>query len=157
MCIIPSKCSFYILVVGADTSATIGDNSNSATATPPSTVGGGSKPSLTNFPHMNERPTMKQLNMLERRDSRDPIRIITRIGKKYAQLGDFLLNDEDGAVMTIITENSRGNVEDINREMLRRWLAGAGADVSWKVLVETLKNCELKILAEDIVDALQHT
>ena len=106
---------------------------------------------------MNERPTMKQLNMLERRDGRDPVRIITRIGNEYAQLGIFLLNDEDGAVMTIIKENSRGNVEDINREMLRRWLAGAGADVSWKVLVETLKNCKLKVLAEDIVDALQHT
>ena len=89
--------------------------------------------------------------------ARDPVRIITRIGREYAQLGIFLLNDEDGAVMTIIKENSRGNVEDINREMLRRWLAGAGADVSWKVLVETLKNFNLRMLAEDIVDALQHT
>ena len=103
---------------------------------------------------MNERPTMKQLNMLERRDGEDPVRIITRIGGESAQLGDFLLNSEDGAVMATIKENARGNVEDTNREILRRWLAGAGADVSWKVLVETLQKCNLKNLAKDIVDAL---
>lgn len=114
------------------------------------------KSSVQSFPHMNERPTMNQLSMLEQKGGGNAVRIIERIGKKHTELGTILLNDEHGVVMEIIKENARGNVEAINREILRRWLAGSGAAVTWKVLVEALVDVKEKALAKDIVNAL-HT
>ena len=105
---------------------------------------------------MNEKPTMNQLNMLERGDDGNPVRIAERIGAKNFEVGTYLLQDDEGVIMTTITENARGNTEAINREIFRRWLAGSGASVSWKVLVDALEKAKLKALTNDIVDAL-HT
>lgn len=120
-----------------------------------SQVGDGSKKgAIKSFPHMNERPTMNQLSVLEWKGG-NAVRIIERIGTKHAEVGTILLKDEHGVVMEIIKENARGNCEATNREMLRRWLAGSGAPVTWKVLVDTLVKVKEDILANDIVAALQ--
>ena len=108
------------------------------------------------FPHMNERPTMDQLVILERNGGGNPVRIIERLGAQNFEVGTFLLKDNKGVIMDTIRHNSRGNAEAMNREMFRRWLAGSGASVSWKVLVDTLDRYRLKTLADDIVHAL-HT
>ena len=103
---------------------------------------------------MNERPTMNQLAILERGDGGNPVRISERIGVKYSDVGMYLLKDDHGVKMETVADNARGNVDSINREMFRRWLAGSGAPVSWKVLVNTLERAQLIALANDIVDAL---
>ena len=103
---------------------------------------------------MNERPTMNDLIILKRKGG-NPVRIIGRIGKRHTDLGTILLEDEFGTVMETIKENAGGNTEKINREMLRRWLAGNGAPVTWKVLVDALLEIKEKALADDIVDALR--
>ena len=119
---------------------------------------GDNKASFRKFPHMNERPTMNQLTIiLERGDGGNPVRISKRIGAKgYPDVGTYLLKDDHGVIMETITENARGNTEAVIREMFRRWLAGSGAPVSWKILVDALERAQLKALANDIVDAL-HT
>ena len=103
---------------------------------------------------MNERPTMNQLANLKRGDGGNPVRIFERIGVKYSDVGMYLLNDDYGMKMQTVADNARGNVDTINREMFRQWLAGGGAPVSWKVLVDALEGAQLKALANDIVDAL---
>ena len=104
---------------------------------------------------MNEKPTMNQLTVvLERGDGENPVRISERIGAKSSDVGTILLKDDTGVIMETITENARGKVDAVNWEMLRRWLAGSGAPVNWKTLVDALESAQLKALANDIVDAL---
>ena len=105
---------------------------------------------------MNNRPTMDQLVILEPKEGGNPVRIIERLGAQNFEVGTFLLKDNKGVIMDTIRHNARGNAEAMNREMFRRWLAGSGASVSWKVLVDTLDRYRLKTLADDIVDTL-HT
>ena len=109
----------------------------------------------TYFPYMDEKPTMDQLFILERKGGGNQVRIIERLGAQNFEVGTFLLKDNKGVIMDTIRHNSRGNAEAMNREMFRRWLAGSGADVSWKVLVDTLDRYRLKTLADDIVNALR--
>ena len=118
--------------------------------------GASDKASFRNFPHMNEKPIMNQLTLLERSDGGNPVRISERIGARNSDVGIYLLKDDHGVIMETIAQNARGNTEAINREIFRRWLAGNGAPVSWKVLVDALERAQLKALANDIVDAL-HT
>ena len=105
---------------------------------------------------MNNRPTMDQLVILEPKEGGNPVRIIERLGAQNFEVGTFLLNDEQGVIMNTIQHNFKGNAEAMNRDIFRRWLAGSGAHVSWKVLVVTLDRYKLKTLADDIVNAL-HT
>jgi hypothetical protein len=117
--------------------------------------GTGDKASFRNFPHMNERPTIIQLTIiLERGDGGNPVRISERIGAKYSDIGTYLLKDDHGGKMETITNNARGKIDAINREIFRQWLAGGATPVSWKVLVDALERAQLKALANDIVDAL---
>ena len=118
----------------------------------PSPVGPMPTPSSRHyFPHMNDRPTMDQLVILEPKEGGNPVRIIERLGAQNFEVGTFLLKDNKGVIMDTIRHNSRGNAEAMNREMFRRWLTGSGASVSWKVLVDTLDRYRLKTLADDIV------
>ena len=117
--------------------------------------GTGDKASFRNFLHMNEKPTMNQLTVvLERGDGGDPVRISDRIGARSSDVGTILLKDDHGVIMHTITANALGKAEAVNREMFRRWLAGSGAPVNWKTLVDVLESAQLKALANDIVDAL---
>ena len=126
----------------------------SDSATKVSQRGAGDEASFRYFPHMNEKPTMNLLMILERGDGGNPVRISERIGARNSDVGTYLLKDDHGVIMETITENARGNTDAINREMFRRWLAGSGAPVSWKALVDALERAQLKALANDIVDAL---
>ena len=96
---------------------------------------------------------MNDLTILKRTGG-DPVRIIERIGKRHTELGTILLKDEFGTLMETIKEDTGGNTEKTNREMLRQWLAGNGTPVTWKVLVDALVEIKEKALADDIVDAL---
>ena len=126
----------------------------SESATKMSQRGAGDKASFRNFPHMNEKPTMNQLTILEQGDGGNPVRISERIGARNLDVGTYLLKDNHGVIMETIAENAKGNAGAINREMFRRWLAGSGVPVSWKELVYALERAQLKTLANDIVDAL---
>ena len=56
--------------------------------------------------------------------------------------------------MTVISENCWGRPEDMAREVLREWLAGKGVEVLWDILIATLRDCELPLMAEQIQMAL---
>ena len=105
---------------------------------------------------MNDRPTMLQLQNLERKDSKESVRIIDEIGAQYQKLGTYLLNDETGQLLDTIKVNANGDVTEIKRMMFRDWMAGEGKEVTWKILVHALgEQCQQKRLADAIVSALQ--
>ena len=105
---------------------------------------------------MNERPTKGQLYSLKRNDGQSPVRIIDKIGPSNSELGTKLLKDDDGAKMATIRDDARDKNTRINEEIFNQWLRGSGAPVTWKQLVDTLVEVNLRELAKDIVDALEH-
>ena len=119
--------------------------------------GDGVKAPIQRSPHiMNKKPTMNQLMILKPKGGGSEVRITERIGTKFYELGTILLKDDYAKIMETVKENERGNVDKINTDLLRRWLNGNGAPVTWKVLVDALEDIKEKELADDIVKAL-HT
>lgn len=110
--------------------------------------------SPTFFPHMNEAPTMQQLDYMYNRKNGKPLKIIERIGADYSAVGTSLLDDEHGEILRTIEHDKNGKAGDVVREIFRRWRKSSKGPVSWKVLVSTLKKADFITLANEIVDAL---
>ena len=82
--------------------------------------------------------------------------IISCMSRRQVQIiWDFLINDDTGDKMAVITKRCRGDPEDITYEVLREWVRGRGVTVSWESLVETLRKCEISLLADQIEMVLQ--
>ena len=80
-----------------------------------------------------------------------------RIGTKYKKFGIILLNDSDGRTVDTISTNEEGDTEDINIEILKRWVQGAGRQpATWRTLVQVLKLSGLCALAEEIENIKCH-
>ena len=83
-----------------------------------------------------------------------PFNIAERIGINYRSVGTALLNDERGTIVPAIVSEHRGNAEQINMEILRRWVQGKGiADCTWRGLLGVLRNNCID-LAKDIEETL---
>lgn len=68
-------------------------------------------------------------------------------GMGYERFSTLLLNDKDGTKLSVIKAKEKDPVV-IVVEILIKWLHGGGA--TWRGLVSTLKNSELKDLAQQI-------
>ena len=80
-----------------------------------------------------------------------------RIGTKYKKFGIILLNDSDGRTVDTISTDEKGDAEDINIEILKRWVQGAGRQpATWRTLIKVLKLSGLCALAKDIEDMKCH-
>ena len=93
----------------------------------------------------SQTPTLPQL--LE-------IGLPSRVASNIDDFGTFLLQDDLGNKMTVISENCRGRPEVMGREVLKDWLVGKGVEVSWDSLIATLKKSKLPLMAEQIQMAL---
>ena len=81
--------------------------------------------------------------------------ILERIGTNYSDFGIHLLEDETGTVVDSIVKENRENAKDINRTISMRWLQGQGQKpVTWRTLIEVLRDADLTVLASDIETAL---
>ena len=70
------------------------------------------------------------------------------------EFGYLLLQDETGAKVDSITHKHMKDPSAINLEIFRLWLNGAGLQpVSWKTLVDVLKDIKLNVLADKISTA----
>ena len=50
-----------------------------------------------------------------------------------------------------IAQEHRGNVDTINKEILKKWLQGRGKKpVTWRTLIEVLRDSQLSELADEI-------
>ena len=79
------------------------------------------------------------------------VSIAEEIGIRYMEFGILLLRDETGAKVGSITHKHKENPNAINLEIFQSWLGGAGLQpVSWKTLVDVLKDVKLKVLADKI-------
>ncbi len=84
------------------------------------------------------------------------VKVIEGISTNYREFGILLLKDDTGVRLKAIVLECRENPKAIITEILVRWLAGMGKEpVSWKTLIEVLKDIDLLALASDIESALQ--
>ena len=91
-------------------------------------------------------PTMPQIINLQ---------IPTKIGASYSSFGVLLLNDETGNIVHGIEKEKGRNPEEINQEILQRWLGGEGKQpVTWEILIQVLNDSRLSQLAADIQSVL---
>ena len=81
--------------------------------------------------------------------------IAEEIGPDYERFGTFLLEDNNGNKIKIIERNKRGDVVEINAEILRQWLQGKGRrPVTWNTLIQCMQDSELHVLSEHIESSL---
>ena len=79
------------------------------------------------------------------------INIVERIGTKNHQLGIRLLNDDTGAITSIIEADHRHNMTRTTEAILQRWLEGTGRTPrSWPTLIAVLKEIDHNFLAQEI-------
>lgn len=77
------------------------------------------------------------------------------IGVQYSQLGLLLLNDLTGSITAAIVSQFHSKADEINQEILRRWLQGQGKQpVTWYTLVHALRDMQLLELARMIQNCL---
>ena len=79
------------------------------------------------------------------------LNIPLQIGTKFYQFGLLLLEDRNGTTVDNIIFKHNNDPVQINTEILKEWLNGSGKQpVTWEILIETLDDCNLVTLAEDI-------
>ena len=93
----------------------------------------------------DSRPTMPELTSFQ------GINIPQEIGTKYTRFGCLLLEDSTGAKVQNIEHKHGKDAERINTEILQEWIKGRGKEpVSWRTLIEVLRDVELSTLASEI-------
>ena len=102
-----------------------------------------------------DRPTLPYLNKFPVKHGK-PINIAVQIGINYRTFGTFLLEDDNGAVVSVIERTMNFDPERINGDILMRWIRGQGKKpITWGTLITCLRDLELETLASDIEEALQ--
>lgn len=103
---------------------------------------------------VDERPTLPKMIRFRTR-SGATINVFHQIGTSYTDLGLILLNDDNGAIVKSIISQYQLNAVDITREIMTRWINGAGIEpVTWRTLTDTLRDIGLTQLASDIDNGL---
>ena len=87
--------------------------------------------------------------------SGERINIINKVSPRWSEFAVQLDFDNDGTTMQMIRERCYPDPEDCCKEMMREWLSGKGRQpVTWELLVEILKDCELEVLAKQVEEAV---
>ena len=78
-----------------------------------------------------------------------------KVGTEYLIFGTILLNDEDGSLLKTIQDDCHYKCDRINCNILCDWVRGKGIPVTWRVLIETLRTCNLNEIADKIQEKTQ--
>ena len=85
------------------------------------------------------------------------LKVPQRVGANYLMFGIVLLDDRIGSLLDYIDDYCHGNSERITLKILQEWLMGKGLPVTWESLVQTLRDIDLTVLADQIQDIkLEH-
>ena len=95
-----------------------------------------------------------ELNMISLREfpsnkSGENLNIIVESAPHYKRIGTLLLNDKNGAIVLGIEK--RCTPESIMTEIYEKWLQ---KNASWEGLIQSLKKCDLNVIAQDIEGGL---
>lgn len=109
---------------------------------------------MYNLHNIDSTPTLGELISFTTADGRK-VNLVEQIGTAYTTVGVFLLQDDTGQVVSAIESECHHNAANINRQVLQRWLTGAGKKpVTWATLVAVLRDVNLNALADIIEKAV---
>ena len=75
--------------------------------------------------------------------------IHNEVGDNYKVFGSFLLRDETGMVVAGIMDSYRVP-QSITIQILQEWLIGRGESITWKSLIQALRDSQLNTLANNV-------
>ena len=78
------------------------------------------------------------------------LRVPQQVGANYSTFGIFLLNDMTGSRVRSFKQACLGDPEDVMLRILQEWLEGKGLPVTWESLIQTLRDTDLSVLADQI-------
>ena len=78
------------------------------------------------------------------------LRVPQHVGANYSTFGIILLNDGTGSRVRAFKQACLGEPEDMVLRILQEWLEGKGLPVMWESLIQTLRDTDLSVLAEQI-------
>ena len=81
------------------------------------------------------------------------LQVHKKVGANYRMFGIILL-DEDGSQIDALEVECFMKPNSITLKILQQWILGRGLPVEWKILIQTLKDCELSDLADQIQKSL---
>ena len=100
-----------------------------------------------------DHPTLLELQRFPAKDGFKDI--VSEIQNDYQQLGVQLLKDNNGHRVAGIAAAKRDVPVQITIEILQQWLKGNGRlPVTWRTLVECLRDAKLNAVADDIESVL---
>ena len=108
--------------------------------------------------NIDDTPTMQELIELDVPTQRDPIRIKSKIGPNYSELGICLLNDNDGIVLQELKHDYPLTKDKLDA-IFSSWLQGKGRRYgqktnTWGRLIDCLNVAELRYLADNLKSRL---
>ena len=87
-----------------------------------------------------DRPSLPKLLLLN---------LPEKVGVYYREFGTILLNDKDGSKVDVLEHDFKKS-NRITLKILQEWVLGKGLLVTWKALIQTLRDCNLNALADQI-------
>ena len=78
------------------------------------------------------------------------LRVHQQVSANYFTFGVFLLKDKTGSRVRGFKQACLGDPEDVMLRILQEWLEGKGLPVTWESLIQTLRDTDLSVLAEQI-------
>ena len=80
------------------------------------------------------------------------LKIPEEVGGHYRKFGTFLLDDKKGNQVDIAKESCNNRPDEIVTSILRKWLQEGPTPVTWDNLIQVLRDCDLKTLADTVRD-----
>lgn len=106
------------------------------------------------FLYFTEKATLPKLISFKFQYGR-PTNIARRIGSNWFTFGILLLDDNEGDIVTAISQQNHGNPERINLDILQTWIRGQGIrDRTWRGLLGALEEGGCNTLAEEMKEVL---
>ena len=78
------------------------------------------------------------------------LKLHQQVHLNYLTFGIFLLNDRTGSRVKFIEEKCSWDPQRIMVRVLQEWLEGKGLPVTWESLIQTLRDTDLSVLADQI-------
>ena len=102
-------------------------------------------------------PTLPEMLVMPTKANGTKVSIPTQIGSEYRTFGILLLQDDNGKFVSNIVHGEKENgVEGIVISIIMEWLQGRGRlPVSWRTLIEVLREMNLKVLAHAVEGKLR--
>ena len=108
---------------------------------------------METFYNTDDTPTLAELSVLHAQEKK--IRIIKRMAPFWRDLGFLMDFDESGTELATIHSEHRGDSKGCCQAVFQHWVNGNGVrPCSWHKLIKLIKDCDQKVLAEEIQSVL---